>query len=112
MSSIHFQTTYPLSHQYHAIKSRAPEILGDFLADTSVYHFNDQEQTLTFTSERLIPTVTSGTKAGFAVVLQSTSAFHPAGDVSVAIGQGETEFFLDRDEGCWLVQAAGGESCS
>jgi hypothetical protein len=54
MSSVHFQTTYPLSHEYHAIKLRAPEILGDFLADSSVYHFNDQDRTLTFTSERLI----------------------------------------------------------
>jgi hypothetical protein len=60
MSSIHFQTTYSLSHQYHAIKSRAPAILGDFLADTTVYHFNDLDRTLTFTSERLIPEVASG----------------------------------------------------
>jgi hypothetical protein len=59
MSSIHFQTTYLLTHQYDAIKSRTPKILGKFLADISVYHFNDQEKTLTFTSERLIPEVRS-----------------------------------------------------
>lgn len=62
MSPIHFQTTYHLSHQYNVIKSRAPEILGDFYADTSIYRFNDQDRTLTITSERLIPAVTSGRK--------------------------------------------------
>ena len=55
MSSIHFQTTYPLSHQYDTIKSRALKILGNFLADEVIYHFNDQDKKLTFTSERLIP---------------------------------------------------------
>jgi hypothetical protein len=60
MSSIHFQTTYPLSQQYDAIKSRAPDILGDFYTDTSIYRFNNQDKTLTFTSERLIPEVCSG----------------------------------------------------
>ena len=60
MSSIHFQTTYPLSHQYDAIKSRAPKILGKFLADAAVYRFIDQDKTLTFTSERLIPEKGSG----------------------------------------------------
>ncbi|MDO9087332.1 MAG: hypothetical protein Q7U53_14080 [Anaerolineaceae bacterium] len=59
MSPIHFQTTYSLSHQYDAIKSRAPKILGKFIADTKIYNFNDQEKTLTFTSERLIPEVRS-----------------------------------------------------
>ena len=59
MSSIHFQSTYPLSQQYDAIKYRAPKILGKFLADPSIYHFNNQEKTLTFTSERLIPEVRS-----------------------------------------------------
>jgi hypothetical protein len=62
MSTIHFQSTYSLSHQYDSIKSQASEILGDFFADDSIYHFNDDEKTLTFTSERLIPTVTSGRK--------------------------------------------------
>lgn len=62
MSLIHFQSTYHLLHQYDSIKSRASEILGKFFADTSIYHFNDQDRTLTFTSERLIPEVTSGRK--------------------------------------------------
>ena len=62
MSTIHFQTTYHLSHHHDMIKTRAPEILGDFYADTSIYHFNDDEKTLTFASERLIPSVASGRK--------------------------------------------------
>lgn len=60
MSSIHFQTTYLLSHQYDVIKSRAPKILGDFLSDSNIYQFTDQDKTLTFTSERLIPEKRSG----------------------------------------------------
>ena len=60
MSQIHFQATYPLSPRYNTIQSRAPEILGDYYADTSIYCFNDEEKTLTFTSERLIPSVASG----------------------------------------------------
>jgi len=50
---IHFQTTYPLSHQYDPIKARAPEILGNFFKDPTIYRFNDKEKTLIFTSERL-----------------------------------------------------------
>jgi hypothetical protein len=60
MSSIHFQSTYHLSNHYDVIKSRAPEILGDFLSDSNIYQFNDQDKTLTFTSERLIPEKRSG----------------------------------------------------
>lgn len=60
MTPINFQTTYPLSYQFDAIQSRTSKILGKFLADTSIYTFNDQERTLTFTSERLIPEVRSG----------------------------------------------------
>lgn len=60
MSLVHFQSTYALSHQYDAIKSRAPEILGKFLVDNSVYDFKDQEKTLTYTSERLIRKIPSG----------------------------------------------------
>ena len=55
MSLIHFKSTYHLSHQYNTIQSRASDILGNYYSDTSIYHFNDQEKTLTFTSERLIP---------------------------------------------------------
>jgi hypothetical protein len=62
MSTIHFQTTYPLSHAYNTIKSREPEILGDYYNDTSIYFFNDEKKTLTFTSERLIPSVARGRK--------------------------------------------------
>ena len=59
MSAIHFQTTYDISRQYDFIKSRALEILGDFYTDSSIYFFNDEKKTLTFTSERLIPPVAS-----------------------------------------------------
>jgi hypothetical protein len=61
MASIHFQTTFNLSLQYNAIQSRAPEILGDFYTDSSIYQINADEKTLTFTSERLIPDLLSAT---------------------------------------------------
>jgi len=62
MSPIHFQATYHLSDQYDSIKSRAHEFLCAFYSDDSIYHFNDEKKTLTFTSERLIPAVTCGRK--------------------------------------------------
>jgi hypothetical protein len=62
MSAIHFQTTFNLSLQYNPIKTRVLDILGDYSADNSIYHFNDEEKTLTFTSERLIPPVASDRK--------------------------------------------------
>ncbi len=104
MSTIHFQTTYRLSHQYNAIKSRAPEILGDYYTDTSIYRFNDDEKTLTFTSERLIPAVASDRKRVLLLFSNPHHAFHPAGDVSVAIGQREREFFLDWDERYYRIE--------
>ena len=60
MSSIHFQSTYQLSNQYDDIKFRAPNILGNFLVDSNIYQFNDNDKTLTFRSERLIPEKGSG----------------------------------------------------
>lgn len=60
MSSIHFQSTYQLSNQYDDIKFRAPNILGNFLVDSNTYQFNDNDKTLTFRSERLMPEKGSG----------------------------------------------------
>lgn len=62
MFPIHFKSTYQLSHLYDAIKFRATEILGKFGSDPDIYQFNDDEKTLTFTSERLIPEKWSGRK--------------------------------------------------
>ena len=60
MIPIHFQSTYQLSHHYDDIKFRAPNILGNFLVDSNIYQFNNQDKTLTFTSERLIHEKRSG----------------------------------------------------
>lgn len=49
-------------------------------------------------------------KAGFAVVLQSTSTLASMGYVLVTVNHIEAESFLERDAGCRLVQAAGEES--
>ena len=62
MFPVHFKTTFPLSCQYDPIQTRASEILGDFYPDSSIYCFNDDEKTLSFTSERLIPSVSSDRK--------------------------------------------------
>jgi hypothetical protein len=56
MSGINFQRTYPLGKEYERIKERADQLLQkypDFLK------FNGLDRSVTFTSERLIPTVST-----------------------------------------------------
>jgi hypothetical protein len=103
MSSIHFQSTYPLSQQYDAIKYRAPKILGKFLADPSIYHFNNQEKTLTFTSERLIPEVRSGRQR----VLLLFSNPHPHSIqqgmfLSPSVNGGQSHFWQGMKDAGWF----------
>ena len=57
MSSINFKRTYSLKSDYANIKDRAFQILGDYLEMPGIFAFNDLGQTITFTSERLIPII-------------------------------------------------------
>lgn len=60
MPNINFCRTYPLSEDYVDIKKRATKKLGKYL-DQKLYldliKFNDADRSVTFKSERLVPTV-------------------------------------------------------
>jgi hypothetical protein len=58
MSSTNFLRTYPLDQEHETIKERAVHHLGDYLEDSELISFDDQEKCVNFTSERLIPTAT------------------------------------------------------
>jgi hypothetical protein len=58
MSYINFKRTYPLNEEHEKIKERAALILGSYFNDPRLISFNDLAKTVTFTSERLIPTTT------------------------------------------------------
>lgn len=55
MPGVNFQRTYALAEQYEAVKARASQFLGTYLADPRLFTFDDLAQTLTFTSEQIIP---------------------------------------------------------
>ncbi len=56
MSKINFQRTYDLGESYEDIKHRARQKLQKYLDYPNLMTFNDESKSLTFTSERLIPT--------------------------------------------------------
>ncbi len=56
MSSINFQRTYLLSEAYECIKERAFHMLEKYWEYPNLINFNDLERSVTFTTERLIPT--------------------------------------------------------
>jgi hypothetical protein len=56
LSSINFQRTYLLSEAYESIKKRAFRMLEKHWGYPNLINFNDLERSVTFTTERLIPT--------------------------------------------------------
>ncbi len=56
MSGIIFQRTYPLGEEYEAIRKNASEYLSEYLAYPNLVAFNDFERSVTFSTEKLIPT--------------------------------------------------------
>ena len=59
MPSINFQRTYPLSESYESIKERAIQFLDKYLGYPDLITFNDLDRSVTFSTERLIPTVST-----------------------------------------------------
>ena len=59
MSSINFQRTYLLSEAYESIKERANQILDKYLGYPDLITFNDLDRSVTFSTERLIPTAST-----------------------------------------------------
>ena len=56
MSSINFQRTYLLSEAYESIKERVNQVLDKYQGYPDLITFNDLEASVTFSTERLIPT--------------------------------------------------------
>lgn len=59
MPSINFQRTYLLSEEYESIKERAIQVLDKYLGYPDLITFNDLDRSVTFSSERLIPTAST-----------------------------------------------------
>lgn len=59
VSNINFQRTYQLGEEYESIKERANKALVKYLGYPGLIAFNDFEKTVTFSSERLIPTTST-----------------------------------------------------
>jgi hypothetical protein len=56
MSTINFQRTYQLCGSYESIKERANHVLKQYWEYPNLFMFDDAERSVTFTTERLIPT--------------------------------------------------------
>jgi hypothetical protein len=56
LSAINFQRTYPLREEYESIKERASQVLAKYLGYPNLFTFNEAERSVTFSTERLIPT--------------------------------------------------------
>ena len=59
MPSIIFQRTYPLNGAYANIKERATQLLDKYKEYPDLITFNDSERSVSFFTERLIPTVST-----------------------------------------------------
>ena len=59
MTSINFQRTYLLNETYESIKERAFQVLHSYLRYPDLITFNDLDRSVTFSTERLIPTVST-----------------------------------------------------
>jgi hypothetical protein len=59
LSSINFQKTYLLSEAYKSIKERAIQFLDKYLEYPDLITFNDIDRSVTFSTERLIPTAST-----------------------------------------------------
>ena len=59
MSKIIFQRTYQLSEEYDSIKKRAIQTLVKYLEYPGLITFNDSDRTVTFSTERIIPAVST-----------------------------------------------------
>jgi hypothetical protein len=60
MPDKNFQRTYLLHDEYESIKVRAFQILHKYLGYPDLITFNDLDKSITFSSERLIPSVSTG----------------------------------------------------
>jgi hypothetical protein len=59
MSGITYPTTYHLDEEYEAIKKNASEYLSEYLAYPNLITFNDFDRSVTFSTEKLIPSTST-----------------------------------------------------
>ena len=59
MPSINFRKTYPLNEAYESIKERANQVLDKYWGYPDLIMFNDLDRSVTFSTERLIPTAST-----------------------------------------------------
>ena len=59
MSTVNFQRTYQLSETFESIKERAYHVLEKYKDYPNLITFNDSEKSVTFSSEKLIPTTST-----------------------------------------------------
>src|SRR5450759_611281 len=59
MPIIIFQRTYPLHEAYEGIRERAVQVLGKYLGYPDLIEFNNSDRSVTFSTERLIPTAST-----------------------------------------------------
>lgn len=57
LPSINFSKTYLLSDSYESVKARAIQVLDKYLGYPNLITFNDLDRSVTFSSERLLPSV-------------------------------------------------------
>jgi hypothetical protein len=57
LPSINFQKTYLLGEAYEGVKERATQVLDKYLGYPDLITFNDLDRSVTYSTERLIPTV-------------------------------------------------------
>jgi hypothetical protein len=55
-AGINYKKRYDLGDDYESIKERATGLLTNYLADQGLFDFNNSERTVTFSTERPIPT--------------------------------------------------------
>lgn len=59
MPGINFQKTYPMGEQYESVKERANRKLDKYPGYLDLITFNDSNRSVTFSTERLIPTAST-----------------------------------------------------
>jgi hypothetical protein len=59
LSSINFERTYLLSEAYESAKERTIQVLDKYLGYPDLISFNDIDRSVTFSTERLIPTTST-----------------------------------------------------
>ena len=108
LSSINFQRTYLLNEAYESIKERANQALDKYLGYPDLIEFNDRDRSVTFSSERLIPT-TSTNRPRVMLLFSNPHphSVHQGMFLSPNTNKLENLFWPTMDDAGWLPIAKG-----